>query len=255
MENSFEKLNFKLEVFEGPLDLLLHLIEKNKVNIYDIPIAEITDQYMAYLDEMKRRDLDIMSEFLVMASTLLSIKSKMLLPKPEVTEDSESEDPRQELVDKLIEYKMVKELSKELRELECDADQIYYKAPTIPDEVRQYEEPVDLDELLDGLTLKKLNEIFNQVLLRQKNRVDPIRSGFREIKKEETTVEEKQAYIKSYMLSHSSFSFRNLLTAQSSKTEIIVTFLAILEMMKAGEIHTTQDGTFADIIIESKLAA
>ena len=94
MENSFEKLNFKLEVFEGPLDLLPHLIEKNKVNIYDIPIAEITDQYMAYLDEMKRRDLDIMSEFLVMASTLLSIKAKMLLPKPEITDEDESEDPR-----------------------------------------------------------------------------------------------------------------------------------------------------------------
>lgn len=255
MENSFEKLNFKLEVFEGPLDLLLHLIEKNKVNIYDIPIAEITDQYMAYLDEMKRRDLDIMSEFLVMASTLLSIKAKMLLPKPETSEDEESEDPRQELVDKLIEYKMVKEVSKELREMETDADQIFYKAPTIPDEVKQYEEPVDVDELLNGLTLKKLNEIFQQVLQRQKNRVDPIRSGFREIRKEEVTVEEKQAYISSYLLSHHTFSFRNLLTKQSSKTEVIVTFLAVLEMMKAGEIYTTQDGTFADIIIESRLAA
>lgn len=255
MENSFEKLNFKLEVFEGPLDLLLHLIEKNKVNIYDIPIAEITDQYMAYLDEMKRRDLDIMSEFLVMASTLLSIKAKMLLPKPEITDEDESEDPRQELVDKLIEYKMVKEVSKELREMETDADQIFYKAPTIPDEVKQYEEPVDVDELLNGLTLKKLNEIFQQVLQRQKNRVDPIRSGFREIRKEEVTVEEKQAYISSYLLSHNTFSFRNLLTKQSSKTEVIVTFLAVLEMMKAGEIYTTQDGTFADIIIESRLAA
>jgi segregation and condensation protein A len=255
MENSFEKLNFKLEVFEGPLDLLLHLIEKNKVNIYDIPIAEITDQYMAYLDEMKRRDLDIMSEFLVMASTLLSIKAKMLLPKPEITDEDESEDPRQELVDKLIEYKMVKEVSKELREMETDADQIFYKAPTIPDEVKQYEEPVDVDELLNGLTLKKLNEIFQQVLQRQKNRVDPIRSGFREIRKEEVTVEEKQAYISSYLLSHHTFSFRNLLTKQSSKTEVIVTFLAVLEMMKAGEIYTTQDGTFADIIIESRLAA
>jgi segregation and condensation protein A len=255
MENSFEKLNFKLEVFEGPLDLLLHLIEKNKVNIYDIPIAEITDQYMAYLDEMKRRDLDIMSEFLVMASTLLSIKAKMLLPKQETADEEESEDPRQELVDKLIEYKMVKEVSKELREMETDADQIFYKAPTIPDEVKQYEEPVDIDALLDGLTLKKLNEIFQQVLQRQKNRVDPIRSGFREIRKEEVTVEEKQAYITSYLLNHHTFSFRNLLTKQSSKTEVIVTFLAILEMMKAGEIHTTQDGTFADIIIESRLAA
>ena len=95
-----EKLSIKLPVFEGPLDLLLHLIDKNKVNIYDIPIALITDQYMAYLDEMKKADLNIMSEFLVMASTLLAIKAKMLLPRKPVVEDEEEEeiDPRAELV-------------------------------------------------------------------------------------------------------------------------------------------------------------
>ena len=100
-------ISVKLEAFEGPLDLLLHLIDKNKVNIYDIPIVEITKQYMEYLQEMQRRDLNVMSEFLVMAATLLDIKSKMLLPK-EVNEDGEEEDPRQELVEKLLEYKLYK---------------------------------------------------------------------------------------------------------------------------------------------------
>lgn len=102
----------KLQVFEGPLDLLLHLIDVNKVNIYDIPIVEITAQYMEYIHEMQRQDLDIVSEFLVMAATLLDIKSKMLLPR-EVDEDGEEIDPRQELVEKLLEYKMYKYMSYE----------------------------------------------------------------------------------------------------------------------------------------------
>ena len=109
--------------FEGPLDLLLHLIEKNKVSIYDIPIAEITDQYMAYLHEMKKQDLGVMSEFLLMAATLLDIKSRMLLPK-EVNEEGEEEDPRQELVQQLLEYKMYKYISYELKERRQDAAQV-----------------------------------------------------------------------------------------------------------------------------------
>ena len=110
----------KLEAFEGPLDLLLHLIEKNKINIYDIPIVEITDQYMEYIRQMKTESLDVMSEFLVMAATLLDIKSRMLLP-PEVTEEGEEIDPREELVEKLLEYKMYKYMSFELRDRQEEA--------------------------------------------------------------------------------------------------------------------------------------
>ena len=109
----------KLQVFEGPLDLLLHLIDKNKIDIYDIPIVEITNQYMDYIRAMEREDLNVMSEFLVMAATLLDIKCKMLLPK-EVTEDGEEEDPRQELVEQLLQYKMYKYMSYELRDRELD---------------------------------------------------------------------------------------------------------------------------------------
>lgn len=149
----------KLQVFEGPLDLLLHLIDKNKIDIYDIPIVEITNQYMDYIKAMEREDLNVMSEFLVMAATLLDIKCKMLLPK-EITEDGEEEDPRQELVEQLLQYKMYKYMSYELRDRELDGGRTMYKDPTIPEEVMNYVEPVDLDELLGDLTLATLNRVF-----------------------------------------------------------------------------------------------
>ena len=142
----------KLQAFEGPLDLLLHLIEKNKVSIYDIPIAEITDQYMAYLHEMKKQDLGVMSEFLLMAATLLDIKSRMLLPK-EVNEEGEEEDPRQELVQQLLEYKMYKYISYELKERRQDAAQVLYHKQDLPEEVKAYKQPVSTEELLAGVTL------------------------------------------------------------------------------------------------------
>ena len=247
------ELSIKLEVFEGPLDLLLHLLDKNKVNIYDIPIVEITNQYMAYIAEMQRQDLNIMSEFLVMAATLLDIKSKMLLPKEE--KEEEEEDPRAELVQKLLEYKMYKCMSYELKDRQVDAQKVLFKAPTIPEEVRKYEEPVKLEELLSGLSLKKLNAIFKSVMKKQEDKIDPIRSQFGKIEKEEVSLSEKMEYVESFAASHASFSFRALLEAQSSKMEIIVTFLAILELMKTGKILISQEYIFDDIRIESQIAA
>ena len=126
----------KLEVFEGPLDLLLHLIDKNKIDIYDIPIVEITNQYMEYIRNMQKEDLNIMSEFLVMAATLLDIKCRMLLPK-EGTDEGEEEDPRRELVEQLLQYKMYKYMAYELKDRQTDADMILYKDPTIPEEVKE----------------------------------------------------------------------------------------------------------------------
>jgi len=249
------ELNFKLQAFEGPLDLLLHLIDKNKVDIYDIPIVEITDQYMDYIRQMKEDNLDIMSEFLLMAATLLDIKSRMLLPKQEIEEDQEAEDPRAELVQQLLEYKMYKFMSYELRDRQMDAVKIFYKEPTLPEEVLAYRQPVDLEDLMSELTLNKLNEIFNSVLKRQDNRVDPIRSSFGKIKKEEVSMEQKMDFIIEFAKSNKSFSFKKLLESCHSKTEIIVSFLCILEMMKAGQIFITQEYTFDDIKIESKIAA
>ena len=175
----------KLQVFEGPLDLLLHLIDKNKIDIYDIPIVEITNQYMEYIKAMEKEDLNVMSEFLVMAATLLDIKCKMLLPK-EVNEDGEEEDPRQELVEQLLEYKMYKYMSYELKDRELESERVMYKTPTIPQEVMEYEQPVNLDELLEDLTLQKLNHIFKDVMKRQVDKIDPVRSKFGKIESFDT---------------------------------------------------------------------
>ena len=240
----------KLEVFEGPLDLLLHLIDKNKIDIYDIPIVEITNQYMEYIRNMQREDLNIMSEFLVMAATLLDIKCRMLLPK-EVNEEGEEEDPRQELVEQLLQYKMYKYISYELKEREMDSDMVLYKGPTIPEEVKEYVEPVNLDKLLGDLTLQKLGAIFQEVMKRQTDKIDPVRSKFGKIEKEEVTLTDKFTYIHGYMKDHKKFSFRQLLEKQHTKMHIVVTFLAILEMMKLGEINVRQEETCGDIMIET----
>lgn len=247
-------LNVKLQVFEGPLDLLLHLLEKNKVNIYDIPIVEITSQYMEYINEMKRRDLNIVSEFLVMAATLLDIKSRMLLPKEETEEEDEG-DPRAELVQKLLEYKMYKCMSYELKDRQMDAQRVLFREPAIPGEVRRYEEPVDLQQLMADVSLKRLNHIFKSVMRKREDKIDPIRSRFGRIEKEEVSLEERMGYLEQYALTHRHFSFRGLLERQSSKMEVIVTFLSVLELMKIGKIQISQEQIFDDIFIESKIAA
>lgn len=241
-------IDIKLQTFEGPLDLLLHLLDKNKMNIFDIPIVEITDQYMEYIHEMQRNDLNVMSEFLVMAATLLEIKSKMLVPA-EVNEDGEEEDPRQELVEKLLEYKMYRYMSYELKDRQLDAQRAFFKAPTIPDEVKNYEQPVDLEEMLGDLTLSRLHTIFNSIIKKQEDRIDPIRSKYGRIEKEEVNLGEKMQYVKDYANSHRRFSFRALLEHQGSKMEIVVTFLAILELIKTGKIHVEQETLFDDIQI------
>ena len=247
-------MNVRLEVFEGPLDLLLHLLDKNKVNIYDIPIVEITKQYMEYIEEMKRQDLNVLSEFLVMAATLIDIKSRMLLPATG-DESEEEEDPRNELVQQLLEYKMYKCMAYELKDLQMDACRYMFKEPTIPAEVLVYEEPVNIEELVADVTLAQLNEIFKNIMKKQADKIDPIRSKYGKIEKEEVSLEEKMSYLEEYALQHKHFSFRNLLEAQSSKVEIIVTFLAILELMKVGKINISQEKIFDDIQIESKIAA
>lgn len=248
------ELTVKLRVFEGPLDLLLHLLDKNKVNIYDIPIVEITNQYMEYIREMKRQDLNVMSEFLVMAATLIDIKSKMLLPA-EISEDEEAEDPRAELVEQLLEYKMYKCISYELKDRQMDAQRVMFKVPTIPDEVAAYEEPVDMEELMADVTLAKLNDIFQSMMRKQEDKIDPVRSKFGKIEKEEVSIADKMVYLENYAAQHPHFSFRSLLEVQCSKMEIIVTFLAVLELMKMGKICIYQDKIFDDIRIESKVAA
>lgn len=238
----------RLQVFEGPLDLLLHLIDKNKVNIYDIPIVMITEQYLEYVNAMDKKDLDVVSEFLVMAATLLDIKARMLLPA-EVNEEGEVEDPRAELVQKLLEYKMYKYMAFELKDRQVDAMRSMYKPSTIPKEVEAYREPVDVDAILSDVTLQKLNDIFSEVLRRQEYKVDKVRSKFGKIEQEEVNLQEKMEYVKEYALKNRHFSFRDLLMQSASKMQVVVTFLAILELIKTSFLQVEQDGTFADIII------
>ena len=239
----------KLPVFEGPLDLLLHLIDKNKIDIYDIPIVEITDQYLEYIHQMEREDLNIMSEFMVMAATLLDIKCRMLLPK-EVNEEGEEEDPRAELVQQLLEYKMYKYMSYELRDRMNEASRSVYKEPTLPREVLEYRTPVDTSELLSQISLAKLHTIYKMILKRQEDKIDPIRSRFGAIEKEEVSLSEKMLEMKEYAGNHRKFSFRQLLVGQKSRVQLIVTFLSILELMKMGYIHVEQDELFDDIQVD-----
>ena len=191
----------KLQVFEGPLDLLLHLIDKNKIDIYDIPIVEITNQYMEYIQAMDRADLNVMSEFLVMAATLLDIKCKMLLPK-EVNEEGEEEDPRQELVQQLLEYKMYKYISYELKERRQDAAQVLYHKQDLPEEVKAYKQPVSTEELLAGVTLSRMHRIFVDIIRRQNNRIDPIRSTFGTLQKEEVDMDQMREKVAEYIEQH-----------------------------------------------------
>ena len=241
-------LEVKLQGFEGPLDLLLHLIEKNKVDIYDIPIVEITEQYLDYIRNMQREDMNVMSEFLVMAATLIDIKCRMLLPK-EINEEGEEEDPRAELVQKLLEYKMYKFMSFELKDRQVDAARIWFKEESMPKEIKEYRPPIDYDDLVGDMDLAKLHEIFKSIVKKQTDKIDPIRSKFGQIVKEEVDMEAKSFYIGDYIKNHKKLSFRELLEKQNSKTEVIVTFLVVLEFIKIGRIHIVQEHIFDDIMI------
>ena len=244
------KIDIKLNVFEGPLDLLLHLIEKNKFNIFDIPIVEITDQYLEYLDEMDEEDVGVMSDFLVMAATLINIKAKMLLPAEEIPEE-EDEDPRTELVNALLEYKMYKYAAIELKDMELDGGKVFYKGPTIPKEVKDYKEDVDPADIIRDTTLEKLNAIFTDIMKRQNDRLDPVRSKFGKITKEEITVEDKMVELRSSIKGLRSINFKTLLEKERGRMNLIVSFLAVLELIKIGVIEVRQNGLFEDVIIDS----
>lgn len=243
-------LQVKLEAFEGPLDLLLHLIEKNKVNIYDIPIVEITEQYLEYVNAMENRDMDVMSDFLVMAATLLRIKSEMLLPAPPAAEGEEPVDPRAELVQKLLEYKMYKYISYELKDKQLDASRVMFKESTVPDEVKAYKPEIDVGEILTDVTLNKLQNIFNDLVKKKEDRIDPIRSKFGKIEKEDSNIYQIIMDLQTYGLVNRHFSFRKYMERQHTKMDMIISFLAILELIKMGRVQISQEELFDDIIID-----
>ena len=241
------EISFKLDAFEGPLDLLLHLIEKNKVDIYDIPISLITDQYLEYLSEMDKQDAEVTSEFLVMAATLLEIKAKMLLPKPADPEENE-EDPRAELVQQLLEYKMYKYMSYELKDKAITASKAVYKEPSIPNEVREYEAPIDLDKFIGNVTIAKLKAIFDDVMQRSSEKVNEQAMKYGRVRREPLNIPAKITEIRSFISTGSAFSFRQLIEQQPTRLNVIATFLAVLELMKTGELVAEQEGNENDII-------
>ena len=235
--------NFKLENFEGPLDLLLHLIEKNKVDIYDIPIALITEQYLEAIHAMPEKNLEEMSEFLIMAATLLDIKAKMLLPREE--EEVEEGDPRAELVARLLEYKKYKLLSAELRQMEEGSDRLVYRKQDLPQ---------DLDGLLKNETAEKLRRIFDEIMKRHLDRTDEVHSHFGEIEREAVQIGDRLDYVKEKVRRPGKHSFRSLLGRAATKLEIVITFLAILELIKTGDIRLTEDSTRDDFTLEDNAA-
>lgn len=237
---------YKLEVFEGPLDLLLHLIDKNEVDIYNIPISEITDQYMEYLASMQEFQLDVTSEFLVMAATLLSIKSKMLLPKPPVIEidglEQDGEiDPRMELVQKLLEYRKYKGIAEHLREKEIGRSLIYTREP---EDLTPYA-PEIKENPLEGIHLGDLVLAFQRALRRSaaRNRVT-------KIQRDEISVKDRIGQVvEALEQSGGRVLFSKLLGDELDRDEIIVTFLAILELIKIKKVSCYQHGLFDEIVI------
>jgi segregation and condensation protein A len=230
-----EQYNVKLAVFEGPLDLLLHLIRENKVDIYDIPISFITGQYLEYLGIMKELDLEIAGEFLVMAATLIHIKSRMLLPVDETAEPEEFEDPRLELVQRLLEYQTYKDAALVLRDMEEDAARIFGRDAA---EIEEREKEAEL-YLFDVNIFDLLSAL--------KRVIDAAPPEIRTITREKLTVKDKMLMI-AEMLEHTeSVRFEELFRDNRTKEQIIVTFLALLELLRLGLSRVYQEREFGNI--------
>src|SRR3989338_393640 len=216
----------KLEVFEGPLDLLLYLIKKEEIDIYDIPIAKITDQYLEYLELMKLLDLNIAGEFLVMAATLMHIKSKMLLPPDQLEgAEQEEEDPRTELVRRLLEYKKFKEAAEELSHMESHQKHFFGRVGS----PERLDDSALKDEFFEA-SLFDLITAFTKVLK------DIPREVFHEVIKDEFTVSEKIHDILHLLVDKKTIVFTDLFKAAKNKSEVITIFLALLELIKIREV-------------------
>ncbi len=227
----------KLPIFEGPLDLLLHLIKEHEINIYDIPIAFITQQYLEYIELLKILNLEIAGEFLVMASTLIHIKSRTLLPKSEVTIDAEEdgEDPREELVRKLLEYKKYKEAAGLLRDKEMAYKNVFMR--------RADNELLDADELLIEVSIFDLLTAFKNVVKNIKS------SDSFEISVDEVSVTERINYIMEALGNSPYILFESLFADMTRKMELIATFLALLELIRLKLIKIQQTKRFGTIRI------
>lgn len=230
----------KIDAFEGPLDLLLHLIKESKVDIWDIKIVDITDQYLSYIQSMEQLNLNIASEYLVMASELMEMKSKLLLPRHQEENDEEEMDPREVLIQRLIEYQKYKEMTKSFKELEEVRHEFYTKAP------ENLKEFVEQGTVVSGdVTLDDLMKAFEKFIQRKKLE-QPLATT---VTKREITVEERRTSIRKILQEKKKVDFFDLFEA-ITKEYIVVTFLAVLEMAKKRELTIYQENNFDHIICE-----
>ncbi|MFA6940315.1 MAG: segregation/condensation protein A [Clostridiaceae bacterium] len=238
-------VNIKISNFEGPFDLLLHLIKANQLGIYDISIFEITNQYIEYINNMKEMDLEITSEFIVMAATLLEIKSRELLPKNKENE-TEEEDPKAKLIQKLIEYKKFKEISLYLRKKEEKFGPFYVKKPEIIDD--SFQKDID-KELFSGKTLMDLYRIYKELIERNKEKINT--NGINDkISADTYRVEDKMEELRQKLFNNRIIEFSKLSLSCNNKLELVVTFLALLELVKQKEVKAVQRDNFNEIYIE-----
>lgn len=235
--------NFIINDFEGPLDLLLHLIKTSKMDIYDISIEEITKQYLSFINAMKELNLDIASEYLVMASELIEIKSKLLLPSSKDNiEDEYEEDPREQLINRLLEYKKYKDMVDTFKILEEERKDIFTKEPINLSEYKEINTQNNGD-----ITLEDLINALNNFLKRKEDE-KPIET---KITRRELSITERTLQIRDYLKKNKTVSFFDLFEIKT-KSYVVVTFLSILEMAKLGEITISQQDNFNNIIINSK---
>ena len=235
------KYKVKLENFEGPLDLLCHLIDKNKMDIYDINLSEITDQYIEYINNMERMNLEITSEFLVMASTLLYIKSKNLLPNQ--VED-EKELTEEELLQRIIEYKKYKEITKKFKEMYTNNGKVFFK---LPEEIELPKQKLEVEYKKD-----KIAEAYSQIIEKNATRLNQNAKNIEKIAITETyTVADKVKTMFRELLHHKKFIFNNLFSKKKcSKPEIVTAFSGLLELSRRSKVLTTQEELFGNILVE-----
>ena len=241
----------KVADFEGPFDLLLHLIKKNKMDIYNIEIYKITNQYLRYLDEMKEMDLEITSEFIVIAATLIEIKSKSLLPKVKV-EDENEEDIENKLKLRLIEYKQIKAVSSFFKERHINSGEIYSKKPEII-EIEEEKAPKCNEDIFKNLTLIDLYNIYNNILDTYHNKQNNINVVQRKIYTDKYKVEDKMKELLDRFNNANVIEFRSIIKESESKLETVVTFLALLELIKLRVIIAYQESNFKEILMKRRL--
>jgi len=234
-------LDVKVPEFEGPLDLLLHLIREHKIDIFNIPITEITEQYLDYIKRMKEFDLNVSGDFLVMAATLIYIKSKMLLPAETLDDDEDAGlDPRDELVQKLLEYQSFKEVARELGMLAQERSKIFTRQIT---DIQQYIAPADTEDAEFTTDLYELIQAFARLLH------DPQEDVIHEVYDEVISIEQKMEDIKNEIIEKGSIRFGDLFKTVRARNVLIASFFAILELCKQKFITLKQDDTFGEIVL------